>query len=143
MDRYSEAVHILYEQNTFSLNQQALNALPRTIIPARLASIRKLRVYISLTTTHDRAKWIHASRILKQLSGLRSLQVSFSRISHPTDGSPRIRLRDGTALVEPLLDLRVPDFVVEVPQSALDDGLVVRDSSWSDTPFRVRLWQRA
>ncbi|KAJ0415299.1 hypothetical protein BJY00DRAFT_293680 [Aspergillus carlsbadensis] len=140
---YSETVDILYERNTFSLNQHALNALPRTIIPGRLECIRNLRVYISLTTAHDRAKWIRASRILEQLSGLRSLQVSFARISHPSDGSPRIRIREGMALVKPLLGLRVSDFVVEAPQSALDDGLVIRDPSWSDVPFRARLWRTA
>ncbi|KAL3485446.1 hypothetical protein BJX62DRAFT_242944 [Aspergillus germanicus] len=139
---YSEAINILYEQNTFSLNVHALNALPRTIIPTRLASIRTLRVYVSITTAHDRAKWIHASQILKKLSALRSLHASFARIDHPTDGSPKIKLRDGFALVKPLLDLRVPDFVVEVPQSAISDGLVVRDPPWADTPFRVRLWER-
>jgi hypothetical protein len=141
--RYSESVNILYEHNTFSLNQHALNAMLRTIIPSSVASIRTLRVYVSITTANDHMKWIHASEILKQFTGLRSLQVSFARISHPTDGSSKIKLRDGAALVKPLLDLHVPDFVVEVPQSAVNDGLVVRESSWSGTPFRLRLWQRS
>ncbi|CEN62039.1 hypothetical protein ASPCAL08681 [Aspergillus calidoustus] len=66
---YSESVSILYEHNTFSLNQHALNAMPRTIIPTRLASIRKLRVYVSVTTANDRMRWIHESEILKQFTG--------------------------------------------------------------------------
>ncbi|KAL5337943.1 hypothetical protein BJX70DRAFT_220689 [Aspergillus crustosus] len=131
-ERYSESIPFLYEENVFSMNQDALNVLPRIILPKRLACIQHLRVYVSIYHRRDRVKWKRVGSVLKRLSGLRSLCVSLGPL--PTSNE----ISDGANIVQPLLSLSIPDFVLELPTGPPLQGLV-QDLLESQPPFRVVL----
>ncbi|RDW67501.1 uncharacterized protein DSM5745_09367 [Aspergillus mulundensis] len=133
---YTEAVQLLFEQNTFHASHRTLNVLPQAMAPGRLASIRTLRAYVPLSDS-ELATWKRASAVLKRMSGLRSLHVSF--------GPSWVRSLglDAMPLVEPLLNLCVADFAVQLLDGMLVDGLKVEEWLWrSDLPFRVVLRKR-
>ncbi|KAL4874744.1 hypothetical protein BJY04DRAFT_224724 [Aspergillus karnatakaensis] len=111
---YSEAIDILYCKNKFLMHWHALASLPRKLVPGRLASIQCLRVNAS---TYDVKGWKRACTVLKRMKGLRMLYVSVGCPSNYQD------LQDGTPYIKPLMTLRVPDFVVQLPVTLVIFGV--------------------
>ncbi|KAI9717122.1 MAG: hypothetical protein M1812_004870 [Candelaria pacifica] len=129
---YSEAINILYSQNTFIFRDlDTVINFPKTVLPQRWHSIRFLRLewtfrypfeplYTKPSPTNnnrpqdDQAKWERACDVISSMDGLQNvildLNASFrSRTQHP-DVIPVV------TLLRPLSDIKVNgSFIVRVP----------------------------
>ncbi|KAL4789045.1 hypothetical protein BDV19DRAFT_374688 [Aspergillus venezuelensis] len=122
---YTDLIPLIYKKTTFYLNQQTLSFLPRKLPPARLSQLQHLRVYTSTCAFESDLKgWNRACTVFHKMTGLKSLFISFGTVPH------RTCVTDGTSFVRPLMALRVPDFVLQLPTGVAIFGLEFEKIEW-------------
>lgn len=138
---YAESIDLLYSENIFNVHRAGTIAnLPRSLRPQRLQHVRQLELDIPISrflsgassnvVVHpdDAGQWKAACGVLSKMKGLRSLTVSLSIQGLHNWSSSVVHY-----YVRPLMDVRVPKFVVFLPRVVGRAEL----AGLGDLPFEV------
>ncbi|KAL2815265.1 hypothetical protein BDW59DRAFT_166856 [Aspergillus cavernicola] len=123
---YSEAIHLLYESNTFIFDDlQAIRSLPRCITPCRLSSIRRLHIDIDAFENRSvspkiLSAWKPTCDILSGMQGLIKLTITL-RSHDTTETQKKLAL---SSILDPLKSVKVSKFVVQVPPNGDPENVV-------------------
>lgn len=151
--RYSEAVNILYTERILSIEHPwVIPELPKVMLPHRLAMIRKMDVGFRMrrsTILGSQSEkfiqmWKSTCQALSEIAAGGNLQRLVITLDHIEGKCPRpeasfwITDEIFALCLDPLMDIRVPDFSVVLhlwPQSQNDVTRIIG----KDAPFSVKI----
>ncbi|KAL4875124.1 hypothetical protein BJY04DRAFT_167582 [Aspergillus karnatakaensis] len=134
---YAESISLLYTANTlFFMDLRTVCALPRSLVPARLASIRSIRINLyaflnEAVPVHIQEAWKPACDVLAAMPRLSELIINLG-VKQTSSSAPT---PNATGLLEPLRRVRAEKFIVKVPPNGDPESII---DGVDDVPFTVQ-----